>query len=324
MSKSNFSYVANNESTVAEMLKILNLNSLDDLFKDIPENLLVKSRPVSVPTPHSELETLRKLTQISRKNVDSTLADTYLGSGIYAHFSPAAVSEIANRAEFKTAYTPYAPELSQGLLTTLYEYQSMICELTGLEIANTSMYDWSTALAESALMCMRVNRKIENPKFLVAEAIHKDRLNTLKTFAKPLNLIIELIPSSNSGLISEKDLREKIDDTVVGVYIENPNFFGLLETNIKKISEIVHETEALFVIGIDPISLGVLESPKNLGADICVGEAHHLGNAPNFGGPALGILTSSHTKQNIRNMPGRIIGYTTTKKGDRDAYIMTF
>ena len=320
---SDFSFVANNHDTVKEMLKVLGIVKLEDLFLDIPSHLIVNKKPSSkLPVQHSEIETNKRLTELSRKNIDSSIADIFIGSGVYDHYVPAGVGEIMGRAEFRTAYTPYAPELSQGLLTTLFEYQSMICELTGLDIANTSMYDWATALAEAALMTMRISNK-KNPTFLVSETIHTDRYNTLLTFAKPLGLTIKKIAFSNSGEVDLDDLSKNIDGSVVGFYIENPNMFGILETKITAIANLVHENNALFVMGIDPISLGVLEAPGNIGADICVGEAHHLGSPANFGGPAIGILTSKNTKNNIRNMPGRIIGFTRTKDDSRDAYIMT-
>ena len=227
-----------------------------------------------------------------------------------------------NRAEFRTAYTPYAPELSQGLLTTLYEYQSMICELTGLDIANTSMYDWATALGEAALMAVRITTK-QNPVILVAESIHQDRLGTLRTVAKPQGLIVKTIGFSASGEINFQEVEQQLNDSVVALYIENPNLFGILETKLKELSELVHKHNALLIVGVDPISLGVIEAPGNLGADICVGEAHHLGSPSNYGGPALGILTSRNVKNNVRNMPGRIIGYTRTKDDKQDAYVMT-
>ena len=321
---STFSYLANNKETTEKMLKELGLKSLNDLFLDIPPQLILKQKPsADLPDPHSELETSRRLLFLSQKNLDSASADIFLGSGIYDHFIPASVTEIANRAEFKTAYTPYAPELSQGLLTTLYEYQSMICELTGLEVANTSMYDWSTALAESALMCMRIKNKIKDPVFLVSTAIHPERLATLETYAKPLGLKIVKMPCGETGYLETSELETMITENTIGVYVENPNIFGIIQTDLKQIIDVCHNHEVLSVIGIDPLSLGVLESPGALGADICVGEAHHLGNNPNFGGPGLGVLTSRNTKINIRNMPGRIIGYTTTKDNTRDAYIMT-
>lgn len=320
---SDFSYVANNRDTVKLMLQSIGLNKLEELFADIPPHLTITKKPsASLPEKHTELEVTRRMTELSRKNFDSTITDSFIGSGVYDHYSPAGVSEIMGRAEFRTAYTPYAPELSQGLLTTLFEYQSMICELTGLEIANTSMYDWSTALAEAALMAMRIGNK-KNPVILVAETIHSDRLATLQTFAKPQGLKIELIQYSPSGQLNLDDLKKKLTDSVIGLYIENPNLFGLLEMNLQEIGNNVHEKGALLIVGIDPISLGVLEAPGNLGADICVGEAHHLGSPSNFGGPAIGILTSRNTKNNIRNMPGRIIGYTRTKDDTKDAYIMT-
>ena len=205
---SDFSYIANNREAIKSMLKTLGLTTLEELFADIPSHLLVDNRVSELlPKKHTELEVERRMVQLSKKNMDSTVADSYIGSGVYDHYSPAGVAEIMGRAEFKTAYTPYAPELSQGLLTTLYEYQSMICELTGLDIANTSMYDWATALAESALMAMRITNK-KDPVILVAETIHQDRLATLKTSAKSQHLQIEIIKFASSGELDIEDLKK--------------------------------------------------------------------------------------------------------------------
>ncbi len=320
---SDFSYIANNRDTIKSMLDSLGLTNLEQLFADIPSHLILKDKPKdTLPHKHTELEVERKLLQLSKKNLDSTIADSFIGSGVYEHYTPAGVVEIMGRAEFRTAYTPYAPELSQGLLTTLYEYQSMICELTGLDIANTSMYDWATALSESALMAMRITGK-KGPTILVAETIHKDRLATLRTSAKSQNLTVKTIKFASSGQIDFDDLKNSMNESVIALYIENPNFFGLLETKIQELADFVHQHGALLIVGTDPISLGILEAPGNLGADICVGEAHHLGSPSNFGGPSLGILTSRNTKNNVRNMPGRIIGLTRTKDDSKDAYVMT-
>ena len=318
-----FSYIANNDESIKLMLESIGLSSLEQLFEDIPNHFRLTKKPSEIlPNSHTELEVDRRMAYLSKKNLDSTIADSYLGSGIYDHYAPAGVAEIMGRAEFRTAYTPYAPELSQGLLTTLYEYQSMLCELTGLDIANTSMYDWATALGESALMAMRITHK-KNPVILIAESIHQDRLATLSTVAKPLGLTINPISFTENGELDLIQLEKELTDSVIALYIENPNLFGVLESNIKKLSDIVHTKDALLIVGVDPISLGILESPGNLGADICVGEAHHLGSPSNFGGPALGILVSRNTKNNVRNMPGRIIGYTRTKDDSNDAYVMT-
>ena len=320
---SDFSYIANNKESIKSMLQTIGISKLDELFADIPEHLIVTKKPSDkLPNKHSELEVQRRMSQLSKKNLDSTIADSYIGSGIYDHYSPAGVAEIMNRAEFRTAYTPYAPELSQGLLTTLYEYQSMICELTGLDIANTSMYDWATAIGEAALMAVRITAK-QNPVILVAESIHQDRLGTLRTVAKPQGLTVKTIGFSASGEINFQEVEQQLNDSVVALYVENPNLFGILETKLKELSELVHKFNALLIVGVDPISLGVIEAPGNLGADICVGEAHHLGSPSNYGGPGLGILTSRNVKNNVRNMPGRIIGYTRTKDDKQDAYVMT-
>ncbi|OLS28126.1 MAG: putative glycine dehydrogenase (decarboxylating) subunit 1 [Candidatus Heimdallarchaeota archaeon LC_3] len=319
-----FAFRANSDEVVQSMLKELGLQSLKDLFNDIPPELKIQERPEEFPKPHSEMEAFRYLFSILSKNKSGAEFLSFLGSGLYDHYVPAVVEEIQNRSEFKTSYTPYAPEMSQGLLTALYEYQSMICELTGLEAANNSTYDWATAIGEAALMCARIKNYKSNPLFLVAQTILPERYETVLTYTEPLGISVEVIPfDPSTGQINIKNFKSLLNDNVVGVYIETPNLFGVIEEKIKEIIDITHSLDALAVIGIDPISLAVLEAPGNLNADICVGEGQALGNAPNFGGPLLGIFTSKAEKNFIRNLPGRVIGYTKTKDGSKDAYVMT-
>jgi glycine dehydrogenase subunit 1 len=322
--KNHFAFRANSDEVVQSMLERIGLQSLENLFDDIPPELKIQSRPKDFPKPHSELEAFRHLFSILSKNKSGAEFLSFIGSGLFDHYVPAVVEEIQNRSEFKTSYTPYAPEMSQGLLTALYEYQSMVCELTGLEAANNSTYDWATAIGEAALMCARIKNHKSNPIFLVAQTVLPERYETLLTYTEPLDISIESIPfNPSSGQINIEEFKSILNENVVGVYIESPNLFGVIEENIKEIIDISHSSDALAVIGIDPISLAVLESPGNLGADICVGEGQALGNAPNFGGPLLGIFTSKAERNFIRNLPGRVIGYTKTKDGSKDAYVMT-
>lgn len=329
--KTQFAFRANSDETINLMLESLGLKSLDELFNDIPSDLLVKSRPSrDFPEPHSELETYQHMIAILSKNKTSSEYLSFLGSGVWDHFVPSAVEEIVNRTEFKTSYTPYAPEMSQGILTALYEYQSMITELTGLRAANTSLYDWATALGEAALMCARVKitknpqKAPTNPIFLTSEAILPDRYETLLTYTEPLNITVKKISvDPQNGLLDLDSLKKNLSNDVVGIYVESPNVFGLIEENLKEISEMIHSIDALAVVGVDLISLGVLEAPGVLGADICVGEGQPLGMPMNFGGPLLGIFTTTDEKEMLRNLPGRIIGYTRTKDDSKDAYIMT-
>jgi glycine dehydrogenase subunit 1 len=318
-----FAFQANNNETIQKMIEKIGLKTLDDLFNDIPPELKVKNRPERFPAPHSELETFDHLFSILRKNKGASEFLSFLGSGLYNHYIPAGVEEIQNRAEFKTSYTPYAPEMSQGLLTALFEYQSMITELTGLPAANNGLYDWATAIAEAALMCARIKHTKE-PLFLMAETVLLDRYETVKTFTNPLDIEVDTFKfNPKTGQTDILNLKEKLNDNVIGVYIENPNLFGIIEDDLKEIIDLVHEAKALVVVGIDPISLGIIEAPGNLDADICVGEGQPLGNAPNFGGPLLGIFTTKDSRQFLRNLPGRVIGYTKTKDGKKDAYVMT-
>lgn len=319
----NYAFRANNDETIKEMLKSIGLQSLDELFKDIPDNLKVKKRPDNFPKPHSELEAYQRLNHILQKNKPSNTLLSFIGSGVWDHYVPAVVSEIQNRAEFRTSYTPYAPELSQGMLTALFEYQSMVAELTGLNATNSSMYDWSTAVAEAALMAARL-KKSKKPTVLIAKSVLSDRYETVKTYCDPQNITLEFFNfDPNSGMVDINDLKNKLTNDVVGVYVESPNLFGIVEENLKEIINLVHEFKAVVIVGVDPISLGILEAPGNLGADICVGEAQALGAAPNFGGPLIGFLTAEDNRNNLRNIPGRIIGYTRTKDDQDDAYVMT-
>ena len=236
VNKAQFAFRANSDETVTLMLESLGLKSLDELFADIPPDLLVKSRPnTDFPEPHSELETYQHMVAILSKNKTSSEYLSFLGSGVWDHFVPSAVEEIVNRTEFKTSYTPYAPEMSQGLLTALFEYQSMITELTGLKAANTSLYDWATALGEAALMCARVKttKNTQNlqahPTFLTSEAISSDRYETLLTYTEPLHIIVKKIRTNpQTGLLDLDDLKENLSNDIVGLYVESPNIFGLI------------------------------------------------------------------------------------------------
>jgi glycine dehydrogenase subunit 1 len=245
---------------------------------------------------------------------------TFLGAGCWPHYVPAVVKEIVQRSEFLTAYTPYQPEISQGMLQTLFEYQSIICEITGMEAANCSMYDWASALGEAARMATRLTKRNE---ILIPKIIHPERKATLKAYAEPAEITIKQIAYNNeTGQISLEDLENKISDKTAAVYIENPTYLGFIETQAEEISKIAHAQNALFIAGVDPTSLGILKPPGEYGADIVIGEAQPLGNPMNFGGPLLGIFACRDDLNIIRQMPGRIIGITTTIDGGKQGFCM--
>ncbi|USS40651.1 aminomethyl-transferring glycine dehydrogenase subunit GcvPA [Thermococcus aggregans] len=304
-----------NSAHKEEMLREIGFKSIEDLFSDIPKGVV---QEFNLPEGKSEYEVFLEMNEILNKNKTVLEMPTFLGAGAYFHYVPAHVKHLIERSEFITSYTPYQAEISQGMLQALFEYQSLIGELVGLEIVNASMYDWGTALGEAARMAARVKRK---NKFVVPRHIHPERKMVLETFVKGAGIEIEYVKWNEKGQMDLEELKEKAKDAA-GVYVELPNFFGIIEEQIKEIGEIAHENDALFVVGVDPTILGIVEAPGNLGADIVVGEASFLGSALNFGGPRAGIFAIKNDKALIRQMPGRIIGMTKDAEGKR-AFVMT-
>jgi len=300
-----------NSSIKERMLKEIGLNNIEELFSDIPKK--IKINDLDLPNSLTQQETFEKLKEISNKNKSYNEMLNFLGGGIKPHFIPSVVKSITSRSEFLTAYTPYQSETSQGFLQAMFEYQSIIAEITGLEVANCSLYDGVTALSEAALMCSRINKK---KNFLIPKNISWEKKSVLKNYTKgPEIKINEINYDDKTGKINIEDLKEKINKEISGVYVENPNFFGIFEDNIIEISKIVKDSEALFVVGIDPLSLGIIKSPGDYGADIAIGEGRSLGNPMNFGGSSLGIFSCK--KEFLRQIPGRIIGMTKDKEGDK-------
>jgi glycine dehydrogenase subunit 1 len=245
---------------------------------------------------------------------------TFLGAGCWPHYVPAVVKEIVQRSELLTSYTPYQPEISQGMLQALFEYQSMICELTSMDVANCSMYDWATALAEAARMAARVRRRNE---ILIPRIIHPERASALKVYAEPVGIKVTRVEyEKKEGQLDLTDLRRKISDRTAAVYVEDPTYLGFIETQVQEIAAEAHSHGSLFITGVDPTSLGILKPPGEYGADIVVGEAQPLGNPMNYGGPLLGIMACRDDMTLIRQMPGRIIGLTTTQDNTRQGFCM--
>ena len=320
LGKHNHPYIPNSQPEIKkEMMQEIGIKSIDELYADIPEKYLLK-KPLNIPEALSEFEVKRHVETLLSKNKTYNDMPVFLGAGCWPHYVPAVVKEIVQRSEFLTAYTPYQPEISQGMLQALFEYQSMICELTSMDVANCSMYDWASALGEAARMAARITGRRE---ILIPKIIHPERAATLHVYAEPPGIMIEQVAyERENGQINLEDLKNKISDKTAAVYIENPSYLGFIETQVDEISEEAHAHGALFILGVDPTSLGILKPPGEYDADIVIGEAQPLGNAMNFGGPLLGIFACRGDMNLIRQMPGRIIGLTTTMDGGGQGFCM--
>ena len=320
LGKHNHPYIPNSQPEIKkEMMQEIGIKSIDELYADIPEKYRLK-KPLNIPEALSEFEVKRHVETLLSKNKTNSDMPVFLGAGCWPHYVPAVVKEIVQRSEFLTAYTPYQPEISQGMLQALFEYQSMICELTNMDVANCSMYDWASALGEAARMAARITGRRE---ILIPKIIHPERAATLHVYAEPPGIMIEQVAyERENGQINLEDLKNKISDKTAAVYIENPSYLGFIETQVDKISEEAHAHGALFILGVDPTSLGILKPPGEYDADIVIGEAQPLGNAMNFGGPLLGIFACRGDMNLIRQMPGRIIGLTTTMDGGGQGFCM--
>ncbi len=301
-----------------KMLEETKVRDIEDLYTDIPETVKLKG-DLKIPKSMSEYQVRRHIKEILSKNTTTIEMPTFLGSGCVPHYVPAAVQEIINRSELLTSYTPYQPETSQGLLQALFEYQSVICELTGMDFSNSSLYDWATSLGESARMAKRITGK---NKFIVPHFIDPERFATLKTYAEPAGIkVVKVVQSKETGQIDLEDLENKLSSETAGVYFENPSYLGHYEEEVEAISEAVHRYGGLAIVGIDPISLGILKPPGEYGADIVIGEGQALGNSMNYGGPLLGII-ACRGERLLRQMPGRLIGMTASIEDARRAYCM--
>ncbi|MEN2973969.1 MAG: aminomethyl-transferring glycine dehydrogenase subunit GcvPA [Candidatus Caldarchaeales archaeon] len=311
-------YIGLTREEVTSMLLEMGLKSIDELYMDIPSRFFIKNA-LQYSKPLSEEEVRRHLKIITSKNKTASQFKLFIGGGLWPHIIPSAVKEVVRRSEFLTSYTPYQPEVSQGMLQALFEYQSLMAELLDVEVVNSSMYDWATALGEAFRMASRVTKR---NKILYPRYISPERLKVAETYSKPSNIrLVEYLQNRVDGLADLEDLKNKIRDDTAAVYIEYPSYLGFIPTNIREIGETAHDHNALFIIGVDPIALGIFESPGKLGADIVVGEGQPLGMPLNFGGPLLGVMGCRMDRELIHNLPGRLIGMTLTVKGER-AYTM--
>ena len=315
-SNNNYSYIPATKNDKEKMLNEIGLNSIDQLFLDIPDNLKL-NRPLNLENSKSELEVSSKVKKLSKENINLEDLTCFLGAGAYDHYIPAIIKHITQRSEFYTAYTPYQAEISQGTLQVIFEFQSMIAELTGMEISNASMYDGATAAVEACFMSMAQTKR---NKIVVSKTTAPETREVLNTYTKYQNCeVVEVDFCNEYGITDINKLKEVVDKNTACVLIQNPNFFGIIE-DIDEIEEITHKNKAMLIMSVDPISLSILKTPGEIGADIAVGEAQSLGNSLNFGGPYVGFLA---TKSKLsRKMPGRIVGETIDSEGKR-AYVLT-
>lgn len=305
-------YISISKSDKKEMLASIGVSSIEELFKDIPES--VRSICcLNVPAGVSDLEAETALRQISEKNISKV---SFLGAGAYQHYVPAAVDELSSRSEFYTAYTPYQPEISQGTLTVIFEFQTMICSLTGMDVTNASMYDGATSLAEAAMMAVRNTGK---NKIAVSGSVNPNYIDVLKTYCWAAGIELVLVPHEN-GTTSFKELEKIMDDKTAAIAVQSPNFFGCIEDQ-KKIADIAHSKNGeLISVITEPFSLGILKSPGECGADIVCGELQAFGNRIGFGGPMLGFISCK--SEYVRKMPGRLVGETVDAEGKK-CYCLT-
>ncbi len=294
-----------------DILDSIGLEDIDDLFRDVPEKFRLR-KDVDLPRPHSEMEVSKRLKELASKNTPMKDSRSFLGAGAGMHYIPAAVKSLASRSEFVTSYTSYQAEISQGMLQTLFEYQSLLAELLDLEVVNSSMYDMATSLGEALRMASRVKRA---STFLVPGTITPEHYQVAKTYAEPADIALDKIDyDKETGLLSISDLKSKLDEDVAGVYVENPSYLGFIETQVDEISKLVHDADALLVVGVDILSLGLLRPPGDYDADIVIAEGQPLGIDISYGGPLLGIFGCKMKRKLVYQMPGRIVGLTRTEE----------
>ncbi len=307
-------YLPHTPSQREEMLQAAGAADGDALFADIPESLRLK-QDLKIPAALSELELTREMTAMAERNASADKYACFLGAGIYDHFIPTAVNHLAGRSEFLTSYTPYQPEVSQGTLQTIFEYQTMICELTGMDVSNASMYDGATAMAEAAFMAAAATKR---KGIVVARTVNPQYRQVLETYA-PYQKLTVAEASFGNGLTDLSDVKKKLSSDTAALIVQSPNFFGCLE-DLKALGEAAKKAGALFVVGTDLLALALIEPPSAFGADVVVGEGQPMGNSMNFGGPGFGFFAV--TKQYMRKIPGRVVGQTVDRKGNR-AWVLT-
>jgi len=309
-------YIPLTASEKAEMLSVIGADGVEELFGVIPSEFRLK-KPLELPGPTSEMELARKMKNLSERNRPASAMPSFLGGGSYKHFIPSAVDHLVSRSEWYSAYTPYQPEISQGTLQAIYEFQSYVCALFGTDVANASMYDGASAMAEAVLMARRITKKRE---IVVSDLVHPRWREVTKTYSRFHGVRIVETADYHKGMVDAGKLAELITDETAAVAVQSPNFFGNVE-NLAEIAGLCEEKKILFITGVaEAMSLGLLKPPGDFGADIVVGEGQSLGLPQSFGGPYLGLFG---TKQKyLRQMPGRLCGRTTDLDG-KTGFVLT-
>jgi glycine dehydrogenase subunit 1 len=303
-------YLLNTPEDREAMLAKIGAASIDDLFAPIPAELRLK-RPLDIPPAMPEMELTAHIQALAAKNESNAVC--FLGGGAYDHFIPSVVDAVAGRGEFYTAYTPYQAEASQGTLQAVFEFQTLMTQLTGLEVANASLYEGGSAVAEAVLMALGISER--TGEVLVAESVHPEYRQTLQTYVASLKCRVKVLPTPD-GFLNPDDVKAAVNDQTVCVVAQSPNFFGHLE-EMQAIGEATHKVGAVFIASFDPVSVGILRRPGDYGADIAVAEGQGLGVPLGFGGPYLGIIACRGEKEYLRKIPGRLVGETTDRNGKR-------
>lgn len=304
-------YIPGTKQEQKEMLAEIGFESMEDLFGHIPDEVKVKDG-LHIPEGMSELEVRRKMSQIAAKN--KVFPVIFRGAGAYRHYIPSVVKSVISKENLVTAYTPYQAEISQGILQSIFEYQTMICELTGMDVSNASVYDGGSAAAEAAAMC----RERKRSKALIAATVDPHVLETVKTYCYGNEMELDVIPEKD-GAVDLEALRALVDSGTACVYIQQPNYYGSLE-DAEAIGEVAHEAGAKYIMGVNPISLGIIKTPREYGADVAVGDGQPLGLSLAFGGPYLGFMAC--VSGMTRKLPGRIVGQTKDHNG-KTGYVLT-
>jgi glycine dehydrogenase subunit 1 len=289
------------------MLKVVGLNDYNDLYKDVPAEMLLADGDLNIPEGMSELEVGRAVSAMAAKN--HVFPVVLRGAGAYDHYIPSIVKYVPAKEEFLTAYTPYQAEMSQGILQSIFEYQSIICELTGMDVSNASVYDGATAAAEAAAMCRDRKRKVT----LVSATTNPEVINTIRTYCYGTGDEMKIVPAKD-GKTDMAALKEMLGADIASFYVQQPNFFGQFE-EAEELGKLVHEAGAMYVMGCNPIALAIMKTPAECGADVAVGEAQPLGMPLSYGGPYLGFMATLN--KHLRKLPGRIVGETVDTEGRR-------
>ncbi|MCH8156177.1 MAG: aminomethyl-transferring glycine dehydrogenase subunit GcvPA [Nitrospinae bacterium] len=310
-------FIPHTEQDIREMLETIGVRNVDELFAGIPADLRLGDKALDLPPALSESELVSTLSRMQKRNPDPEEMSAFLGAGAYRHYSPALIASLVLRGEFSTSYTPYQPEVSQGTLQAIFEFQTMIAMLTGMDVANASMYDGASALAEAVLMAHRINGKNE---YLVARAVHPEYRQTVQTYLRGTDHKLIDVPFDANGKTDLEFIRSNLTDKTSAVVLQSPNFFGVVEEYEALGKELAERDTLLIVAVAEPLSLGILKPPGERGADIVVGEGQSFGLPVSFGGPYVGFFATQ--EKYIRQMPGRVTGETTDRNGRR-AFVLT-